>query len=102
MNERVMDYMDWEHKLSSYEGKLISIWIEDQSGEEQTKPKTYTLNKVEMESEALKFYISPTQFLVVPLFGEEQTKLVNTASEVYFVSHDVDSKLVYRVYFAVI
>ena len=77
LSERERIYLDWEQKLSQYEGRLISIWIEDQSGEEQTKPKSYTLNKVEKSTdpEALKFYISPTQFLAVPLFGEELTKL---------------------------
>ena len=94
--------MNWEQQLLPYEGRLISIWIEDQSGEEQTKPKSYTLNKVEKskDEETLKFYISPTQFLYVPLFGEDQTKLEYTDIEDRFVSHDVENKLVYRVYLA--
>ena len=94
--------MDWEQQLLPYEGRLISIWIEDQSGEEQTKPKSYTLNKVEKskDEETLKFYISPTQFLYVPLFGEDQTKLEYTDIEDSFVSHDIENKLVYRVYLA--
>jgi len=94
--------LDWEQKLLPYEGRLISIWIEDQSGEEQTKPKSYTLNKVEKskDEETLKFYISPTQFLYVPLFGEDQTKLEYTDIEDSFVSHDIENKLVYRVYLA--
>ena len=46
----------------------------------------------------MKFYISPTQFLYVPLFGEEHTKLEVTDLEDRFVSHDVEAKLVYRVY----
>jgi hypothetical protein len=91
--------MDWEQRLVPYEGRLISIWIEDQSGEEQTKPKSYTLSKVEKSSgeETLKLYISPTQFLYVPLFGEELTKLDMTDVEDHFVSHDAEAKLVYRV-----
>jgi hypothetical protein len=38
--------MDWEKHLSKYEGSPIKIWIEDRSGEEQTKPKEFTLHKV--------------------------------------------------------
>jgi hypothetical protein len=53
-----------------------------------------------MDPEALKFYIRPTQFLAVPLFDEEYTKLENADTEDCFVPHDVDAKLVYRVYLA--
>ncbi|MEX2460240.1 MAG: hypothetical protein WD469_02875 [Paenibacillaceae bacterium] len=93
--------MNWEQRLSQYEGSPIQIWIEDRSGEEQTKPKPYTLYKIKLseDQDYLQFYIQPTQFLTVPLFDKTLTKLEEGETESSFVSHDVHAKLLYWVYF---
>jgi hypothetical protein len=95
--------MDWVKQLSPFEGTSIRIWIEDRSGEEQTKPKDYTLFKVKKSSdqEYLQFYLNPTQFLTVPVFNDERTRMERIHSEEVWVSHDRDAKLLYWIYFVV-
>ncbi|MEX1029501.1 MAG: hypothetical protein WDZ91_05580 [Paenibacillaceae bacterium] len=92
--------MDWEKQLSKYEGSPIRIWIEDRSGEEQTQPKPFTLYKVQqsVSQDYIQFFLNPTQFLSVPIFEGEQTIIDYSDSERWFVSHDIEAKLLYWVY----
>lgn len=90
----------WERKLAGYAGKPIQVWIEDRSGEEQTKPKPYTLYKVQTTADGkhLQFYLNASQFISVPIFEEGQTLLERTSEGERFVSHDFDAKLHYWIY----
>lgn len=93
--------MNWENVLSKYEGSPIKVWIEDRSGEEQTQPKQFTLFKVTKaaDQEYLQFYLNKGQFLSVPIFDENLTKMKKTEAGESFVSHDIKAKLLYWVYF---
>ncbi|GAA0349394.1 hypothetical protein [Bacillus horti] len=94
--------MEWVHTLSAYIGRQMKVWIEDYSGEEQTKPADYTLHKVQTTSEGtyLQFYLNPNQFLSVPIFDQKQTYMESDNEEECFVSNDVTAKLFYRIYFS--
>jgi hypothetical protein len=94
--------MDWETRLRQYEGSPIRIWIEDRSGEEQTKPKPYTLYRVQQskDPEALQFYLNANQFLTIPLFDETRTRIEEGPVTTAFVSEDHQAKLLYWVHFA--
>ncbi|MUT67974.1 hypothetical protein [Paenibacillus sp. NEAU-GSW1] len=95
--------MDWEKGLSAYLGRPIEVWIEDHSGEEQTKPKPYPSlfkAKVSEDRKFVQLYLQPTQFLAVPVFDDNATKLEQSGGgRPYFVSHDLEGKLTYWVYF---
>lgn len=93
--------MDWVSQLSIFEGSSIKVWIEDRSGEEQTKPQQFTLYKVQNSDDQgyLKFYLNPTQFLSVPIFDDNQTRMEESNSKACFVSDDAQAKLLYWVYF---
>ncbi|CAM4388489.1 hypothetical protein FHS16_003581 [Paenibacillus endophyticus] len=94
--------MEWEKGLSAYVGRKVEIWIEDHSGEEQTKPKPYPpLFRVKLAEDGkfITFYLKPTQFLSVPIFDGSATKLENTCARHHFVSHDIEGKLTYWIYF---
>jgi hypothetical protein len=94
--------MEMIKQLSKYEGSSINIWIEDRSGEAQTKPKAYTLYKVEQSNDRqqIQFYLNETQFLSIPVFDNRSlTKLEMMSSGEVFVSHDVKGKLLYWIYF---
>jgi hypothetical protein len=95
------DMMDWERLLSVYAGSPIKVWIEDRSGEEQTQPKPFTLFKVKQTDDQrhLQFFINATQFLSVPIIDDELTKLEQSPAGACFVSHDLQAKLHYWVYF---
>lgn len=95
--------MDWQNQLAKYEGSPIKVWIEDQSGEELAQPKPFALYKVAKTAnqQYLQFYLTPTQFFSVPLFDGDFTKMEKTAEGDSFVSHDVEAKLLYRVYFEI-
>lgn len=95
------DPMEWEKQLSKYEGSPIKVWIEDRSGEEQTEPKSFTLYKVQKsdDEEYIQFYLNPTQFLSVPIFDDNHTRIEKSNAEECFVSHDSHAKLLYWVYF---
>ncbi len=96
-----MIYIDWVKQLSRHEGKLIRIWIEDRSGEKQTEPKQFLLHKVQdsVDPGYMQFYLNPTQFLTVPIFDDNHTRIEQSNGEECFVSHDSQAKLLYRVYF---
>ncbi|MDF2652421.1 MAG: hypothetical protein K0Q73_8226 [Paenibacillus sp.] len=74
--------MEWDQLLSKYAGQPIKLWIEDRSGEEQTKPKPYSLFKVALadDRKGLQFYLNAAQFLSIPIFDESLTKLEKSAS----------------------
>lgn len=93
--------MEWDMMLSKYEGSRITVWIEDLSGEEQTQPKPFTLFKTALtDNQAyLKFYFNADQFLSVPLFDDELTKLGRSQARDCFVSHDLQANLRYHIYF---
>jgi hypothetical protein len=93
--------LDWEKRLRQYEGSPIQIWIEDRSGEEQTKPKPFTLYRVQQskDSESLQFYLNADQFLTIPLFDDMRTRIEEGQASAAFVSEDHHAKLLYWVYF---
>lgn len=93
--------MEWEKRLSKYEGNRIKIWIEDLSGEEQTQPQYYSLFKtvVTDDLDYLKFYLNADQFLSVPVFDDSLTKLESSAAGDCFVSHDLRASLRYHIQF---
>lgn len=93
--------MGWVNRLSKYVGSSINVWIEDRSGEEQTKPKAYTLYKIEQsrDQQLLLIYLNETQYLSIPLFEEALTRLEPNEKGEVFVSHDQQGKLLYWVYF---
>jgi len=94
--------MEWEKELSTYLGCPIEVWIEDHSGEEQTKPKQYSSLfriKISDDPKYLQFYLNPAQFLSVPIFDENLTKLVKSDGRYHFVSHDLKGKLTYWIFF---
>ncbi|MCI3921218.1 hypothetical protein MO973_13355 [Paenibacillus sp. TRM 82003] len=98
--------------LEKYVGGPVRIWLEDVSGEEKTKPKTYSLHKVERTPDGfVKFYTGASQFVAVPTFGGEGksacvgaldsvTELVEDEATPRFVSKDAGAQLVYWVHFA--
>lgn len=79
----------------------MKYWIEDRSGEEQTQPKHAALYKVQISDDQanVQFYLTPTQFISVPMFGENQTRMESNLYEERFVSHDLQRQLVYWIYF---
>ncbi len=89
----------WAERLRPYAGSSMSLWIEDRSGERQTKPRPYTLYKVESadEGKQLLFYINKSQYLSVPILDEGQTILEPRPGGVCFVSHDDAAQLHYWV-----
>jgi uncharacterized membrane protein len=93
--------VDWEKQLAKYEGYPIKIWIEDRSGEEQTQPKQAALYKVQISDDQayVQFYLTPTQFISVPIFDGNQTRMESDSFEERFVSHDLQEQLLYWIYF---
>lgn len=93
--------MKWENRLSKYEGSRIQVWIEDLSGEEQTKPTYYTLYMAAVtEDQAyMQIYFNAAQFLSIPLFDDSHTMLESGQAGHCFISHDRKASLRYQVQF---
>lgn len=88
--------MNWEERLSGWVGRLVDIRIEDQAGEDPVAPpKMVQLHRVESAENGrmLQLYLNEKQFIYVPVFEENYTRL----SEKVFESEDVQAKLIYKV-----
>ena len=94
--------MDWETVLLPFVGNPITIWLEDISGEEKTRPQTHTLHHVKAEAQLVKLYLNDHQFWSIPVFSDDRTEIreEETEDQVVFVSRDEKAQLVYWAYLA--
>lgn len=93
---------DWENRLSGYYGKMMEVMIEDCAGSDPlAPPASRLLHHVRMVDERtyLQFYFNEIQFLAIPVFDDERTRLEQLKTGTVFISQDADAKLIYRMRF---
>lgn len=94
--------MDWELRLSAYNGKMMEVVIEDVAGTDPLAPSsTRALHHVRLVDEQthLQFYFNDNQFLAIPVFDDGRTHIEQSDEEMVFQSYDESAKLVYKLRF---
>ncbi|QMV44535.1 hypothetical protein [Cohnella cholangitidis] len=94
--------MDWETRLNAYQGYKMEVIIEDVAGTDPLAPPTArTLHHVRLAEEQthLQFYFNETQFLAIPVYDDDRTRVEQTGAETIFCSHDDSAKLIYKLRF---
>jgi hypothetical protein len=94
--------MDWELRLSNYNGKMMEVVVEDIAGSDPlAPPSARTLHHVRLNDEQthLQFYFNDIQFLAIPVFDDGRTRMEESDEETVFLSHDDNAKLIYKLRF---
>lgn len=94
--------MDWESRLRNYNGKMLDVIIEDVAGSDPlAPPTTRSLHHVRLNDEKthLQFYFNDIQFLAIPVYPDDRTRMDESEEETVFVSHDDNAKLIYKLRF---
>lgn len=94
--------MDWELRLNDYNGKMMEIVIEDVAGSDPLAPPiTRSLHHVRMNDEKthLQFYFNDIQFLAIPVYPDDRTRMKESDDETMWLSHDDNAQLVYKLRF---
>lgn len=81
-------------------GWKMRVRIKDAAGKHHTPNRHYTLAGARRtEDGELRLYFNELQFLAVPLFGGDNTRLESTPQGGRFISHDRERGLIYDVEF---
>ncbi|MBW7475246.1 hypothetical protein K0T92_10855 [Paenibacillus oenotherae] len=93
---------NWEHRLASYYGKRMELIIEDYAGSDPlAPPASRPLHHVMLAHEGthLQFYFNEKQFLAIPVYDDDRTRLQEAEQGTVFTSEDTAAKLIYTVRF---
>ncbi|EFM12199.1 hypothetical protein PaecuDRAFT_0879 [Paenibacillus curdlanolyticus YK9] len=94
--------MDVEAAIRPLCGRMVEVCIEDLAGRDPVAPpRTFELLRVKLlpEGTHLQCYLNVTQFLSIPVFGDERTKLtLDGPSGTTFVSEDSHGQLRYTMF----
>ncbi|CAH1203887.1 hypothetical protein PAECIP111893_02106 [Paenibacillus plantiphilus] len=95
--------MNWESRLAAYCGKMMEVIIEDYAGSDPLAPtSSRQLHHVRLVDERthLQFYFTEVQFLAIPVFEDDRTRLEESEAGAVFISNDDNAKLIYKMRFS--